>query len=80
LEAPSIITSFTSITLVVVALVAAVEGVGVVFRFQEGESYGAVRAIDPLTGEKKWDFKMPLYAESWDFDNRVGPSIRGQHG
>jgi outer membrane protein assembly factor BamB len=22
------------------------------------EGYGAIRAIDPKTGEKKWDFKM----------------------
>ena len=26
--------------------------------------YGAVRAIDPKTGEKKWDFKMVDYTES----------------
>jgi alcohol dehydrogenase (cytochrome c) len=25
---------------------------------REGDTYGAVRAIDPKTGEKKWDFKM----------------------
>jgi len=25
---------------------------------KEGEQYGAVRAIDPKTGEKKWDFPM----------------------
>ncbi len=24
----------------------------------EAEGYGAIRAIDPKTGEKKWDFKM----------------------
>jgi alcohol dehydrogenase (cytochrome c) len=30
----------------------------------EAEGYGAVRAIDPLTGEKKWDFKMIDYTES----------------
>jgi alcohol dehydrogenase (cytochrome c) len=30
----------------------------------EAEGYGAVRAIDPLTGEKKWDFKMVDYTES----------------
>ena len=27
-------------------------------------TYGAVRAIDPKTGEKKWDFKMVDYTES----------------
>jgi alcohol dehydrogenase (cytochrome c) len=30
----------------------------------EAEGYGAVRAIDPTTGEKKWDFKMVDYTES----------------
>ena len=30
----------------------------------EDEGYGAIRAIDPLTGEKKWDFKMTDYTES----------------
>jgi len=30
----------------------------------EAEGFGAVRAIDPLTGEKKWDFKMVDYTES----------------
>src|ERR1019366_6586747 len=24
----------------------------------EAEGYGAIRALDPKTGEKKWDFKM----------------------
>ncbi len=31
---------------------------------KEEEGYGAVRAIDPQTGEKKWDFKMVNYTES----------------
>jgi alcohol dehydrogenase (cytochrome c) len=30
----------------------------------EAEGYGAVRALDPKTGEKKWDFKMVDYTES----------------
>jgi alcohol dehydrogenase (cytochrome c) len=30
----------------------------------EAEGYGAVRAIDPRSGEKKWDFKMVDYTES----------------
>jgi alcohol dehydrogenase (cytochrome c) len=30
----------------------------------EEEGYGAVRAIDPKTGDKKWDFKMVDYTES----------------
>ena len=30
----------------------------------EAEGYGAVRAIDPKTGDKKWDFKMVDYTES----------------
>jgi len=31
---------------------------------KEEEGYGALRALDPLTGEKKWDFKMANYTES----------------
>jgi alcohol dehydrogenase (cytochrome c) len=38
-------------------------GAGVAYRTDE-EGYGAVRAIDPQTGEKKWDFKMVDYTES----------------
>jgi len=38
-------------------------GNSVAYRTEE-EGYGAVRAIDPLTGEKKWDFKMVDYTES----------------
>ena len=30
----------------------------------DAEGYGAVRAIDPQTGEKKWDFKMVNFTES----------------
>jgi len=30
----------------------------------EDEGYGAIRAIDPRTGEKKWDFKMVNNTES----------------
>jgi alcohol dehydrogenase (cytochrome c) len=30
----------------------------------EAEGYGAIRALDPKTGEKKWDFKMVNYTES----------------
>jgi len=33
------------------------------FRMEE-EGYGAIRALDPRTGEKKWDFKMVNYTES----------------
>jgi alcohol dehydrogenase (cytochrome c) len=29
----------------------------------EAEGYGAIRAIDPRTGEKKWDFKMVSFTE-----------------
>ena len=32
------------------------------FRAETG--YGAIRAIDPLTGERKWEFKMPNVTES----------------
>ncbi len=38
-------------------------GPSIAFRTEE-EGYGAVRAIDPQTGEKKWDFKMVDYTES----------------
>ena len=31
---------------------------------KEDEGYGAVVAIEPQTGEKKWEFKMPDYTES----------------
>ena len=30
----------------------------------EDEGYGAIRAIDPKTGEKKWEFKMVDYTEN----------------
>jgi alcohol dehydrogenase (cytochrome c) len=30
----------------------------------EAEGYGAILALDPQTGEKKWDFKMVNYTES----------------
>jgi alcohol dehydrogenase (cytochrome c) len=38
-------------------------GPGVAFR-TGAEGYGAVRAIDPKTGERKWEFKMVDYTES----------------
>jgi alcohol dehydrogenase (cytochrome c) len=38
-------------------------GVPPVYR-TEAEGYGAVRALDPETGEKKWDFKMVNFTES----------------
>jgi alcohol dehydrogenase (cytochrome c) len=31
---------------------------------KEEEGYGSIRALDPRTGEKKWDFKMVNYTES----------------
>ena len=30
----------------------------------EDEGYGAIRAMDPKTGEKVWDFKMVGYTEN----------------
>jgi alcohol dehydrogenase (cytochrome c) len=36
---------------------------GAIYR-TEAEGYGAIRAIDPKTGEKKWDFKMVNYTEA----------------
>jgi alcohol dehydrogenase (cytochrome c) len=38
-------------------------GSAIAYRTEE-EGYGAVRAIDPQTGNKKWDFKMVDYTES----------------
>jgi alcohol dehydrogenase (cytochrome c) len=38
-------------------------GSAVGYRTEE-EGYGAIRAIDPQTGNKKWDFKMVDYTES----------------
>jgi alcohol dehydrogenase (cytochrome c) len=38
-------------------------GAAIGYRTEE-EGYGAVRAIDPQTGNKKWDFKMVDYTES----------------
>jgi alcohol dehydrogenase (cytochrome c) len=38
-------------------------GAAIAYRTEE-EGYGAVRAIDPQTGNKKWDFKMVDYTES----------------
>ena len=31
---------------------------------KEEEGYGAIRALDPKTGERKWEFKMVNYTES----------------
>jgi alcohol dehydrogenase (cytochrome c) len=31
---------------------------------KEEEGYGAIRALDPITGAKKWDFKMVDFSES----------------
>jgi alcohol dehydrogenase (cytochrome c) len=31
---------------------------------KEEEGYGAIRALDPTTGDKKWDFKMVNFTES----------------
>jgi len=36
---------------------------GVGFR-TEAEGFGAIRALDPATGEKKWDFKMVNFTEN----------------
>ncbi|HEX4808429.1 MAG TPA: PQQ-binding-like beta-propeller repeat protein [Bryobacteraceae bacterium] len=41
----------------------AMRGAGIAYR-TEAEGYGAVSAIDPQTGEKKWEFKMVDYTES----------------
>jgi alcohol dehydrogenase (cytochrome c) len=31
---------------------------------REDEGYGTIRALDPRTGEKKWDYRMVDYSES----------------
>ena len=31
---------------------------------RDDEGYGAIRDLDPATGEKRWDFKMVNYTES----------------
>ena len=38
-------------------------GTAAAFRTEE-EGYGAIRALDPSTGAKKWDFKMVDFSES----------------
>jgi len=38
-------------------------GPAISYRTEE-EGYGAIRALDPQSGEKKWDFKMVDYTES----------------
>ena len=45
------------------AAAAAGRGGALTFR-KESEGYGSVRAIDPRTGERKWDFKMVSWTES----------------
>jgi alcohol dehydrogenase (cytochrome c) len=39
-------------------------GRGLPYFGQDSEGYGAVRAIDPKTGDKKWDFKMAQVTEA----------------
>ncbi len=45
----------------------------------EQEGYGTVMAIDPQTGDKKWEFKMVDYPESGVLTTASG-EIRGQTG
>jgi alcohol dehydrogenase (cytochrome c) len=37
---------------------------GAINQRKENEGYGAIRAIDPKTGEKKWDYKMTDVTDS----------------
>ncbi len=46
------------------AMTAAARGRTVPNYKTEDEGYGAIRAIDPKTGEKKWEFKMVNYTEN----------------
>ena len=39
-------------------------GRGTPYFGEESEGFGAVRALDAKTGEKKWDFKMPQTTEA----------------
>ena len=43
---------------------------------KEDEGYGTIRALDPRTGEKKWDFKMVDYTRKRCPDDRVGSGLR----
>jgi alcohol dehydrogenase (cytochrome c) len=42
----------------------AIGGRGLPYFGREDEGFGAVRALDPRTGQKKWDFKMPQVTEA----------------
>ena len=46
----------------------------------EDEGYGAIRAIDPKTGEKKWEFKMVELHRKWRSLYRWRPGVRRRHG
>ncbi len=39
-------------------------------------AYGAIRAIDPTTGDRKWEFKLPTPAAAGHPDDRVGAALR----
>ena len=38
--------------------------IGGTTRLRDYKSYGALRAIDPLTGERKWEFRYPTSSSS----------------
>ena len=46
----------------------------------EEEGYGAIRALDPKTGEKKWDFKMADYTETGVLSTARRPGLRRRDG
>ena len=47
---------------------------------KEDEGYGAIRALDPKTGEKKWDYKMVNYTESGVLSTAGDLGVRRRHG
>ena len=40
------------------------------------EGHGAIRAIDPLTGEKRWDFTMADVTDARHPHHRVGSALQ----
>ena len=47
-------------------------------RRRDDEGYGAVRAIDPNTGERKWEFKMADVTDSGILTTAIGSAVCGR--
>ncbi len=41
------------------------------------QNYGALRAIDPLTGDRKWEFRYPVTSSSGILTTGVGSGVLG---